>query len=432
MENIDALIVGCGLAGLSAGHELTRRGKKVLLLEREQVVGGRTSSYRLKGMHVESGFHRYIGYYTHLPRLLRRAGIRLNDIFMWEEKIHIRVHQGKPIVLGLAPLLGMIKTAKGLANDSPFLTMEDKLSLVPFFADGFKDYLANPGELDKVSIWEYAGKHKVTDQAFNHLIVPLSAGIFFLPPERYSAYAFFGLFAPAIPRFYKMRIGAYLGGMTEVMCQPIADSIQQLGGVVKTNAKVDSILFEDGKVTGVRLEDGSKYHAPHTILATTLHCAKDLLKPHFEKHEWFQPMFSLPMMPAVSFQIELTEPVSPIDVTTFAPETCLGSFAEQSRTTFQESKGRLSIILTPPEKFLKLKPKETLKIVIEDAKKVGIDLEGKILDYRQINHNYDFHSLEPGNQKLRPAQETPIDGLILAGDYTQQPYFATMENWRQS
>ncbi|MEK1830445.1 FAD-dependent oxidoreductase [Priestia megaterium] len=28
---------------------------------------------------------------------------------------------------------------------------------------------------------------------------------------------------------------------------------------------------------------------------------------------------------------------------------------------------------------------------------------------------------------MRPSQETPIKGLILAGDYTEQPYFATME-----
>lgn len=40
---------------------------------------------------------------------------------------------------------------------------------------------------------------------------------------------------------------------------------------------------------------------------------------------------------------------------------------------------------------------------------------------------YDYYSLEPGNQKLRPIQETPIDRLIFAGDYTKQPYFAAMD-----
>ncbi|MFD2922984.1 FAD-dependent oxidoreductase [Halobacillus naozhouensis] len=72
-------------------------------------------------------------------------------------------------------------------------------------------------------------------------------------------------------------------------------------------------------------------------------------------------------------------------------------------------------------------PEETLEKVLADAKKIGLDLKDKIIDYRQINHAYDFHSLEPGHQQLRPAQNTPVDGLILAGDYTKQPYFSTME-----
>ncbi|MEK1830444.1 hypothetical protein AAAC51_19355 [Priestia megaterium] len=112
---------------------------------------------------------------------------------------------------------------------------------------------------------------------------------------------------------------------------------------------------------GVVLEDGKTYYAEHTIVATTLHSAKQLLKPYFHEHKWFQPLFQLPLMPAVCMQIELSEPALPLDITTFAPYTCLASFAEQSRTTFQHSKGRLSIILSPPEKFLNMNPKETLK-----------------------------------------------------------------------
>ncbi|OCA81947.1 NAD(P)/FAD-dependent oxidoreductase [Pseudobacillus wudalianchiensis] len=427
MKKFDVIIVGAGLAGLSCGLQLSSKGKKLLLLEREGVVGGRTSSYNLDGMDVESGFHRYIGYYTHLPRVLRKAGVELSEIFMWEEKIHVRVNDEKPLVLGMAPLFGMIKTIKGLVGNRRYLSLKDKLSLLPFFMNGLKDYVMSPHKLDQHSIKEYAAKYNVTNRAFHHLIVPLSSGVFFLPPERYSAYVFFGLLAPTIPKFYKMRVGAYLGGMTEVMCQPIADQIIKNGGSVRTHSNVESLVIEEGKVKGIRLEDGQVYRAQHTVLAVTLYTAKKLLKPVFENHPWFQPMFQLPLMPAVSFQIEMTKPAVPIDVTTFAPFTCLSSFAEQSRTTFQASKGRLSIILSPPEKFLDLDPQETLQFIIKDARKIGLDLESNILDYRQVNHEYDFHSLEPGFQALRPTQRTPVEGLILAGDYTRQPYFATME-----
>jgi 15-cis-phytoene desaturase len=83
--------------------------------------------------------------------------------------------------------------------------------------------------------------------------------------------------------------------------------------------------------------------------------------------------------------------------------------------------------LSPQEKFLELTSSETLEIVLDEGKQIDIDLTDKIINYRKVDHLYDFHYLEPGNQSLRPSQKTPIEGLILAGDYTKQPYFATME-----
>lgn len=104
LEQFDTVIVGSGLAGLTCGLELVVEGKRVLLLEAEPVVGGRTSSYKDNGMQVESGFHRYIGFYSAMPKVLRKAGIKLNDIFTWEEKIEIRVkHKEKLVTIGLAP-----------------------------------------------------------------------------------------------------------------------------------------------------------------------------------------------------------------------------------------------------------------------------------------------------------------------------------------
>ncbi|WPZ19996.1 FAD-dependent oxidoreductase [Geobacillus subterraneus] len=100
---------------------------------------------------------------------------------------------------------------------------------------------------------------------------------------------------------------------------------------------------------------------------------------------------------------------------------------EQSRTTFRHVPGRLSIIIGDPERWIKASGEAILSQVYADASTIGLPLSGHIRQSRIISHPEDFHSLAPGYDHLRPRQQTDVPGLTLAGDYTRQPYFATME-----
>lgn len=428
MERYDAVIVGSGLSGLTAALELSENQKSVIVLEKENVIGGRTSSWDEDGMLVESGFHRHIGFYKELPRILKKAGISINQIVQWEEQVDVRVKGKKDTaVFGISPVFGPFEMVRGLIGNNHIVSMKDKLSLVPFLLKGFLEYKRNPDKLDQYSVKEFAEKHQVSQNALHYLIIPLSAGVFFLPPERYSAKVFFGLFYPVLPRFYKMRIGAYLGGMTELLANPIATKIEQNKGEVRTGAKVKRLIVENNQVTGVILADGEELRGNNVILAADLAGAKKILKDSFAEHLAFQTLFQLPTMPAVTVQMEFSKPVLPYDRTTFGPLTLLGSFVEQSRSTFTHVPGRLSIILTPPEKFIPMKEEEIIREVIDEAYELGLDLESNLLNYRIVSHPEDFYSLEPNNDWMRPSQRTDIKGLVLAGDYTRQPYFSTME-----
>ena len=138
-------------------------------------------------------------------------------------------------------------------------------------------------------------------------------------------------------------------------------------------------------------------------------------------------MLQLPSMPSVTIQIELDRPSMPLDRPTFGPGTVLASFAEESRTAFRQSPGRLSVILTPPEPFLAMDPADIVEITCRDAARLGLHVREHIVAYRVVKLPADFYSLAPGHDALRPLQATPIPGLTLAGDYTRQPYLATME-----
>jgi 15-cis-phytoene desaturase len=427
MKRADVVVVGAGLAGLSCAFELTSRGREVLVLEAGPVVGGRTSSWNQDGMMVESGLHRVLGFYSAFPDLLGRAGIDVNQITYWEDEIEIRLPDGRGSgVFGAAPLFRPFETIGGALGNFELLSLADRLTLAGFISAGLVEYFTNPTGLDQVSVREKAEAFGVTENAIHNVLIPLTSGLYFLPPERYSAYAFFGTLGPYLPRIFTLRVGAFLGGMTEVMSGPIAAAVSRQGGEVWTRSKVTRLLTDGGRVTGVEA-GGKRITAEHVVLAASLAPAQELLRPHFGNHPWFQPMLRLPSMPSVTIQIELDRPSMPLDRTTFGPGTVLASFAEQSRTTFRQCPGRVSIILTPPERFLAMEPAEILEITCRDAERLGVRVRDRMTDYRVIKLPADFYSLSPGTDALRPPQATPIEGLTLAGDYTRQQYLATME-----
>lgn len=423
----DVLIIGSGLAGLSAGIELTRKGRKVTMLERNHYVGGRTADWVEDGMHVESGLHRWLGFYKALPALFKKAGLDPEEAVIWEDEVQFRLPDGGPqAVVGLAPFHNPVETFAGWLGNNDFLSVADKASLVPFFTAGLADYGLSRKELDNNSVYEYAKKRDVTDDAITNLLIPLTEGIFFLPPERYSAMVFMGILVPGVKRPHTLRVGSFSGGMTEVMCGPIAASLVAKGGTMLTDSAVESLAVEDGRVTGVYV-NGELLAADHVVLATSLAPAQRLIRDAFGDHMAFKKMLSLPSMPAVTLQIELSEPALPKDHVVFSPKTILASYSEQSRTTFRGLPGRLSIDLGQPEKFVNMSPDEVLSAVVADARRVGIELEGKIQRYRVVAHPEDFYLLGPGMDRLRPSQATAIPGLTLAGDYTRQSLFCSME-----
>lgn len=53
MARCDVVVIGAGLGGLTAGAILARAGRKVLVIERSNSVGGAASSYKSDDLFIE-------------------------------------------------------------------------------------------------------------------------------------------------------------------------------------------------------------------------------------------------------------------------------------------------------------------------------------------------------------------------------------------
>lgn len=437
----DAIVIGSGLAGLSAAFELVERKHRVLILEAEAQVGGRTSNWKERGMDAESGLHKFVGVYREFPRLLKRAGLDLDQVFIYQDEIEIRVAEGgdknadpqrrrRSGRFGLSTLHRPILTIGGALGNSDLLPWRDKTRLVSIVIAGIRDYLRDPEALDRVTIAAYARERGASDNLIDTVLFSLSGGLFFLPPDRYSACAFFSLTWESAKRFYASRLAVFRGGMTDVMAGPLANAIMRRGGEVRLGVSVERIALDGVNVKGV-FAGGVLYEAPRVVLATQIGRAKKIVQASFSDGLPPDPelrrLISLPDMPGVAVQLELDLAGMPEDHCVFGPNSILGTFAEQSRTTFQTSKGRISTFLSPSAPYLTMKDEDVVAAVIKDLARQGVDIAGHVKEFVVVRHPSEFYLLEPGSEARRPRQRTSVPGLALAGDYTKQPFICSME-----
>ncbi len=299
---LDAVIIGAGPGGLSAGIALARRGRRVLIAEKNAVPGGNCTAYKAGDYTFDLAVHQLSGIADDgmCGRVLREYGIegkvefRRVDPFltvqMPDRSYRVRagrdafhdellkdfpedradidrmmtgldnlkkdsliaqrlLYGGNPVVNGL--MADTVDSRKRLTFPYTFAT--GLALMMPFTADTMlKRWVRNPRLRAVVhASWIYLG----------------------LPPERIS-----GVMQNVFLSMQYTEGGYYPVGGSQRLADALAGAFLQAGGTLLLGSPVKRILTEGGRACGIELADGSRHLAGIVISgADSRHTYGDLL-----------------------------------------------------------------------------------------------------------------------------------------------------------
>ncbi|MCL1896810.1 MAG: NAD(P)/FAD-dependent oxidoreductase, partial [Clostridiales bacterium] len=262
------IIIGAGVAGLTAAIYAQRSGFDVTLAEQHKIVGGMCTSWKRKGYLFEGAVHWLTGSSpeTEAYQMWKDTGalggdvpVSLHDPFRsveWEgQTLHLYRDIEKTVehLVGVSPddeqlLRKLVKEVKAACN----------MQMPVFDVKGVK--AANPKKmsfgflLKMMPAFPVASKYgKITcgdfSMRFKH---PGIQRLFRIVPDEYAATSLVFTLATL-----HTGDGGYPEGGSLAMVQRMAKVFSDLGGRLLLNTRVRKVIVEDGKAAGVTLEDGA-------------------------------------------------------------------------------------------------------------------------------------------------------------------------------
>lgn len=343
----DAVIVGAGLGGLAAGAALAGEGKKVLVLEKTGVVGGKCCTSMKDGFKMDHASHLLMrSAFGPFTEALKRVNKDKDVEFYHLDDIMFKIHNERFKV--------HVSTVLNFMNRLiPSLPLRLMLSMAPFL----NKVIAQFSRLfDKISIQDIIKRY--TDSTPFHNGVGWVSFILFGGPYYETPFGELLRTFLDVKADLKMilnekcMIGYVKDGLISFP-NALREGIEERGGKVQLNTTVSLVLVKDGKVTGVQLEDGEVINADLVISNTGIKETVKFLvgEEHFDK-EYTDYCDSLkPGCPAFALRIALDKPVFDYDLVMSIPMESLEEYYHEMWDRNEVPKGLCAIMATSPSRM---------------------------------------------------------------------------------
>lgn len=441
MQKKKVIVVGGGFAGLTAARKLLKENYEVELIEKREILGGKWSAWQDQdGDWLETGLHVFFGAYEEIFDLMKELNIY--DRIHWKEHVlTYTLEKGERFEFKTINLPSPFHLLPAVFQNHYF-SLAEKLSLGKALGPilfGSRSYYEAQ---DSITYQAWHRKFGIADKMLKKMFLPMTLALKFLPPEDIAAKIVLDVSGTFLRENKASRIGFLKGSPELHLTQPIAQDILKRGGQISTKLKLKEVKIKtDKSIESLILENTNgkleEKKADYYIFALPIHNLQKVMPASWLEESYFSGLNQIKSVPVISLHLWADRQISKIDNILFSPDGYLPVYADLSNTCSDykiEGKSRFQFVVAPAQNLIDKPDQDIIDLVWQNVQSLFPDTapKAKIEKAKIIRVPKSVYWPAPNIDKLRVPQKSPISNLALAGGYTYQKFYDSMEGATRS
>ena len=427
------MVIGGGLAGLSAACALAERGITVTLIERRNYLGGRAFSFidPQTGMELDNGQHVFLRCCTEYIDFLQKIGAFGQTTLQDRLQVTVADRSGKQGVLTSTRLLPAPLDVLPSLLLYRHLGLMDRLRVIRGMMSIRRTNRERERErLESISFRDWLLNHRQNDRTIAALWELITLPILNDTIDAVSAYMGIMAFQDSLLAGKGMAdLGYSRVGLSTLVSDGARKYIESRGGRLIMGRRVSDLQIENGRVTRIRIGE-------ETIDADAVISAVpwDGLERLLISEDTDTPLaeISPPQLewaPIVGLHIGYDRPVMDEPFLTVLDSPVQWIFNRSLMQESADANSRLLVSISAAWREAGMTEDELRDLAEAELRAVLPETASSSMTYfRVVKQPQATFRCLPGMQDHRPAQSTAVPGLFLAGDWTQTGWPATMES----
>ena len=417
-------IIGGGLAGVATAVAAVECGLKAELFEARSQLGGRAGSFvdAQTGMLNDFSQHVAMGCCTNFLDLLQRAGVA--DILEPPAPRYLFFgRDGRPCRFAPVPWLpAPLHLLPALARLT-YLTPRERWDIARSLSR-----LARQAQSEAKTFGEWLTDERQSPAAIARFWSPIVESALSEPVERASAAAVRQVFCDG---FLAARAASQLILPRRPMGEAfdcIAAWLAARGAGVHTSSELHHIEGDAYRARSLRLADGRTRQFDYFVLTVPWWRAADLLDLSLrDAVPALRHARDLQAAPIVAVHLWYKQPWAAPRHAMLLERTSQWLFGG-SPCGKQDERYACQVVISAAHRWVGESDSTIISNVCGELAEIWPQAaETNLAAARVLTHRQAVFSMQPGVERLRPPQETPVENLFLAGDWTTTGWPATME-----